>query len=136
MALGVWGVRRVRMDPHQLIVGGRSFGTLFLWVLLAGEIYTTFTFLGAAGSAYGQGAPAFYILCYGPVAYIVSYFLGPLIWRVSHERKLLTGPDFFVAQYGSQALGAWVSLVSVVFTVPYTTLATLGHPDVVAHRGL
>jgi SSS family solute:Na+ symporter len=126
VALGLWGVRRVRMDPQQLIVGGRSFGTLFLWVLLAGEIYSSFTFLGAAGWAYSKGAPAYYILCYATLAYILSYFLGPAIWRVSQEHKLLTGPDFFVARYGSQALGTWVSLVSVVFTVPYTTLQLTG----------
>lgn len=126
IALGVWGVRRVHMDPQQLIVGGRSFGTLLLWVLLAGEIYSSFTFLGAAGWAYGKGAPAFYILCYGPVAYILSYFMGPLIWRVSRERNLLTGPDFFVAQYGSRLLGVGVALVSVVFIVPYTTLQLSG----------
>jgi SSS family solute:Na+ symporter len=126
VALGVWGVRRVRMDPQQLILGGRSFGTLFLWVLLAGEIYTSFTFLGAAGWAYSKGAPAYYILCYATLAYILSYFLGPAIWRVSQERKLLTGPDFFVSQYGSQSLGTWVSLVSVCFTVPYTTLQLTG----------
>ena len=126
VALGLWGVRRVRMDPQQLIVGGRSFGTLFLWVLLAGEIYSSFTFLGAAGWAYGRGAPAFYILCYGTLAYVLSYFLGPAIWRVSQARGLLTGPDFFVAQYGSRALGAGVSLVGVLFTVPYTTLQLSG----------
>ncbi len=126
IGLGVWGVRRVQMDPQQLIVGGRSFGTLFLWVLLAGEIYSSFTFLGAAGWAYGKGAPAYYILCYGTLAYILSYYLGPLIWRVSQKHGLLTGPDFFVAQYGSRALGAWVSLVSVVFIVPYTTLQLSG----------
>ena len=126
IGLGVWGVRRVQMDPHQLIVGGRSFGTLFLWVLLAGEIYSSFTFLGAAGWAYGKGAPAFYILCYGTLAYILSYYLGPAIWRVSQEHGLLTGPDFFVARYGSRALGAWISLVSVVFIVPYMTLQLSG----------
>ena len=101
------------MDPQQLIVGGRSSDTLFLWVLLAGEIYSSFTFLGAAGCAYGQGASANYILCYGPLAYILSYYLGPLIWRVSRDHGLLTGLDFFVAQYGSRALGAWVSPGSV-----------------------
>jgi SSS family solute:Na+ symporter len=126
VGLGIWGVRRVRMDPQQLIVGGRSFGTLFLWVLLAGEIYTSFTFLGAAGWAYSKGAPAFYILCYATLAYILSYFLGPAIWRVSQEHKLLTGPDFFAAQYGSPVLGGLVSLVGVVFTVPYTTLQLTG----------
>jgi SSS family solute:Na+ symporter len=126
VGLGVWGVRRVQMDPAQLIVGGRSFGTVFLWVLLAGEIYSSFTFLGAAGWAYSKGAPAYYILCYATLAYILSYFLGPAIWRVSARHQLLTGPDFFVAQYGSRSLGAWVSLVGVVFAVPYTTLQLTG----------
>ncbi len=53
------------MDPQEYIVGSRSFGALLLWILLAGEIYTSFTFLGAAGWAYGKGAPAFYIMAYG-----------------------------------------------------------------------
>ena len=126
VALGFWGVRRVHMDPQEFVVGGRSFGTLLLWVLLAGEIYSSFTFLGAAGWAYGKGAPAFYILCYGPLAYILSYFLGPAIWRVSREHRLLTSPDFFAARYGSRPLGTWVAVVSVVFTVPYTTLQLSG----------
>jgi len=69
IVFGSVAVRRLDMNPEQYIVGGRSFGALFLWVLLAGEIYTSFTFLGAAGWAYGRGAPAFYILCYGAVAY-------------------------------------------------------------------
>ena len=126
VGLGFWGVRRVHMDPQEFVVGGRSFGTLLLWVLLAGEIYSSFTFLGAAGWAYGKGAPAFYILCYGPLAYILSYFLGPAIWRVSREHNLLTAPDFFAVRYGSRRLGTWVALVSVVFTVPYTTLQLSG----------
>jgi SSS family solute:Na+ symporter len=40
---------------------GRSFGTIFVFVLLAGEKYTTFTFLGVIGWAYGQSGPAFFI---------------------------------------------------------------------------
>ena len=49
------------------------------FLLMAGEIYTTFTFLGGSGWSYGRGAPAFYILCYGMVAYSFSYFLLPII---------------------------------------------------------
>ena len=55
IAFAVRSVRRIKMDPQQYIVGGRSFGTIFLWVLLAGEIYTSFTFLGMAGWAYEIG---------------------------------------------------------------------------------
>jgi hypothetical protein len=66
--LGIFGVRKIKMDPTQFIVGGRSLGAIFLWLLMAGEVYTSFTFLGAAGWAYSKGAPAFYIICYLTVA--------------------------------------------------------------------
>lgn len=126
LGLGVLGVRRMPMNPEQFIVGGRSFGALFLWLLLAGEIYTSFTFLGAAGWAYAKGAPAFYILCYGTIAYILSYFLLPPIWRLSQRHGFLTGPDFFTHQYGSRRLGGFVAIVGFVFLVPYATLQLTG----------
>jgi SSS family solute:Na+ symporter len=126
LCVGLFGVRKAHMDPQEFIVGGRSFGALFVWILLAGEIYTTFTFLGAAGWAYTRGAPAFYILCYGTVAYVISYFLSPAIWRIARDRNLLTGPDFFASQYGSKALGGLTAAVGFFFLVPYVTLQLSG----------
>ena len=49
IGFGIFGVRRIQMSPDQFILGGRSFGVIFLWLLSAGEVYTSFTFLGAAG---------------------------------------------------------------------------------------
>ena len=124
--LGLSGVRGVKMDPQEYIVGGRRIGALLLWLLLAGEIYTTFTFLGAAGWAYGKGAPAYYILCYGTIAYIISFFLAPAIHRIARERGYLTGPDFFTDRYGSRLLGALVALLGFLMLVPYVTLQLTG----------
>lgn len=126
LALGIFGVRRIPMNPEQFIVGGRSFGALFLWLLLAGEIYTSFTFLGAAGWAYGKGAPAFYILCYGTLAYILSYFLLPPIWRLARDHGFLTGPDLLAHQYASKPLGALAACVGFIFLIPYATLQLTG----------
>lgn len=119
-------VRRIKMDPQQYIVGGRSFGTILLWVLLAGEIYTTFTFLGIAGLSYSQGAPAFYVMSYGVCAYIIGYFLTPAIWRVAKDANLLTGPDFFETRYQSRALGVACALLWFVMIVPYVALQLSG----------
>jgi SSS family solute:Na+ symporter len=126
IAFALNGVRRIKMDPSQYIVGGRSFGTLFLWVLLAGEIYTTFTFLGIAGLSYSQGAPAFYVMAYGGCAYVIGYFLAPAVWRVAKEKNLLTGPDFFETRYNSRALGVSVALLQFVMVVPYVALQLSG----------
>jgi solute:Na+ symporter, SSS family len=119
-------VRRLKMDPQQYLVGGRSFGTFFLWVLLAGEIYTSFSFLGAAGWAYGFGAPAFYILAYGTCGYVIGYFTLPAIWKIATEKQLLTAPDFFVDRFKSRALGVAVGVLQFFLLVPYVTLQLSG----------
>jgi hypothetical protein len=111
VAFALYSVRRIKMDPTQYIVGGRSFGALFLWILLAGEVYTSFTFLGAAGWAYGKGAPAFYILAYGTIGYIIGYFYLPEVWRIGKAKGLLTSPDFFQARYGSKVLTTSVAVL-------------------------
>ena len=124
--LGLLSRRGHTMSLEQWSVGGRGFGSVLVFVLMAGEIYTTFTFLGGSGWAYGKGAPAMYILCYLTLGYTISYFLLPAIWRYAQGRQLLSQADFFVAKYESPALGVLVALVSVAALVPYLVLQLKG----------
>ena len=126
LALGVLARHGRTMTLEKWSVGGRGFGTIFVFLLMAGEIYTTFTFLGGSGWAYGKGAPTFYILCYGAIAYALSYFLLPPIWRYATDHRLISQADFFVSKYRSPWLGVLVSLVSVAAIVPYLVLQLKG----------
>jgi SSS family solute:Na+ symporter len=126
IALGLLARRGHEMSLEQWSIGGRGFGAIFVFLLMAGEIYTTFTFLGGSGWAYGKGAPAFYILCYCALAYSASYVMLPVIWRYAQPRRLVSQADFFVSKYDSRALGVLVSLVSVVALVPYLVLQLKG----------
>jgi len=126
LGLGVVARRGRRMSLEQWTVGGRGFGTLFVFLLSAGEIYTTFTFLGGSGWAYGRGAPTFYILAYGSLAYVISYWLLPAIWRYATAERLHTQPDFFARKYDSSALGVLVAIVGVVALIPYMVLQLKG----------
>ena len=60
--LGVRAGARRRMDLEQWTVGGRGFGMVLMYLLMAGEVYTTFSFLGTSGWAYSKGGPTLYIL--------------------------------------------------------------------------
>ncbi len=126
VALALLARRGHEMSLEQWSVGGRGFGAIFVFLLMAGEIYTTFTFLGGSGWAYGRGAPALYILCYGAIAYCMSYFLLPVIWRYAQERRLVSQADYFVQKYESRALGVLVAGVSVAALVPYLVLQLKG----------
>src|SRR4051794_15875972 len=124
--LGIRAQKGKDMSLEQWSVGGRGFGTIFVFLLMAGEIYTTFTFLGGSGWAYGKGGPTYYILGYGCLAYIMSYWLLPAIWKYAKEKKLMSQSDFFVSKYKSPALGVFVSIVGVVALIPYLVLQLKG----------
>lgn len=124
--LGIRARKGKDMNLEQWTVGGRGFGTIFVFLLMAGEIYTTFTFLGGSGWAYSKGGPTFYIIAYGALAYVLSYWLLPAIWRYAKEHKLVSQSDFFVSKYNSPYLGILVSLVGVAALIPYLVLQLQG----------
>src|SRR6266581_2888708 len=119
------GVRR-KMNLEQWTVGGRGFGALLMYLLMAGEVYTTFSFLGASGWAYSRGGPTLYIMAYLTLAYVVSFFFLPQIWEMGREYGLQTQSDFFSVRYGNKYLAAFVCVVGVAFLIPYLQLQLTG----------
>src|ERR1700733_7403494 len=126
LALGFLARRGQQMGLGQWTVADRSFGAPLVFLLMAGEIYTTFTFLGCSGFAYGRGGPVYYILCYATLAYVISYFMLPPIWRYARDNPLYSRAVFFPAKYASRWLGALVSLVGIVALIPYLVLQFKG----------
>ncbi len=124
--LGVYAGRRMKMNLENWAVGGRRFGVILIWLLMAGEIYTTFTFLGASGWAYSRGAPTFYILIYGALAYTLSFFILPPIWKAGKAYGLHTQPDFFIKRYQSRWLGVLVAAIGIFSIIPYLQLQLTG----------
>ncbi|EFV12994.1 hypothetical protein HMPREF9336_02153 [Segniliparus rugosus ATCC BAA-974] len=134
-ALGaVWlAARRRAKDLSEWAVGGRSFGAVMVFVLFAGENFTTFTLLGAAGWAYDKGVAAVYSSCYAPLACVLSYWYLPKIWRYAKEHRSVSQSDYLRSAYRSKALGVIVTLVGVVAMVPYLALQLKGLA-IIAHE--
>ena len=124
--VGFYAGTRRKMDLEQWTVGDRGFGMLLVWLLMAGEVYTTFTFLGASGWAYSKGAPVLYILGYQPLMYVVSFFILPPVWEVGRKYRLQTQADFFRVRYESEYLAAFVALVGIIFIIPYLQVQLTG----------
>ncbi len=125
-ALGFYAGTRHKMSLEQWTVGSRGFGPLLMLLLMAGETYTTFSFLGASGWAYSRGGPALYILGYLPLAYVIGFFILPPVWELGRQHRLQTQPDFFLAQYGNKYLAAFVAGVGAVFIIPYLLIQLIG----------
>jgi SSS family solute:Na+ symporter len=124
--IGVLAGARRKMDLEQWTVGGRGFGAVLMYLLMAGETYTTFAFLGASGWAYSRGGPTLYILAYLTLAYVVSFFILPPIWEAGRKYGMQTQSDFFSVRYGNKYLAGFVCIVGIASFIPYLQLQLTG----------
>lgn len=116
------GLRAGKMSADSWALGGRSFGRWLTWFIMAGEVYTAFAFLGGSGWAYSRGGPVFYILGYGALGYVVGYHLLPRFTKYGHKHGLITQGDLVEYLYNDRALGILVSVIGVLFLLPYLQL--------------
>jgi solute:Na+ symporter, SSS family len=122
----VLAARGRKVDMQEWAIGGRSFGGVLVWFLSAGEIYTTFAFLGGSGLLYAEGAPAFYILANVPLAYTIGYWLLPRIWNMSRRHDFYTQGEYFHRRFNTRWLQVLVALVAIIGLVSYTQLQLTG----------
>jgi len=125
-AVGFFAGRRRELNLEEWAVAGRGLGLVLVWILLAGETFTTFSVLGISGWIYTKGGPTLYVLAYLSLGYVFIFFFGPSLWEVGRRYGLQTIGDFFAQRYGSRLLAAVVGIAGVVFMVVYLQLQLTG----------
>ena len=113
-------------DLTDWSVGGRSLGLILTLVLMAGETYTSLSYLGLAGWSYTNGISALYVAAYLSVGMSISYLVGPLLWNYAREHNLLNISDIVAHRFGSPWLGAVIAVVATVIVLPYIQLQITG----------
>src|SRR3954465_6421333 len=126
LGLGIAAGRGRDTNVEEWSVGGRSFGVILTWVLLAGECYTSFSYLGAAGWAYGYGAPILYLVGYMATGYATVYLFAPMVWGYAKRHKLISVSDILAHRFRSKRFGIVVAAVATIALLPYIQLQIQG----------
>ncbi|MBY8857917.1 sodium:solute symporter family protein [Nocardia sp. CA2R105] len=126
VAIGVLSGRGRERSMSEWSVSGRGLGTLFVLLLMAGESYTSFSFLGAAGWSYRYGVPIFYLIAYLSTGLVAAYFVAPLLWTYCARHGLMSIADIAEFRFGSRALGVVVAVICTIFLIPYVQLQIQG----------
>jgi SSS family solute:Na+ symporter len=125
-AIGFLAASRRQLNLEEWAVAGRGLGLLLVWILLAGETFTTYSVLGISGWIYSKGGPTLYVMVYLTLAQIVVFFFGPALWEVGRRFHMQTLGDFFARRYGSRLLAATVAVAGVLFLTVYLQLQLTG----------
>jgi Na+/proline symporter len=131
IVLGLLSSRGRDRGLAEWSVSSRGLGTVFIWVLMAGETYTSFSFLGTAGWSFSYGVPVLYLVAYLTTGFAVAYVVGPALWTYASRHRLISIADIAEHRFRSRRLGMLVAVVATVFLVPYIQVQIQGMSVVV-----
>ena len=103
----------------EFAVAGRTLGFVVTACLMGGAVFSAFSFLGAPGWAFDQGAPAYYILVYVAFGILPWYIIGPKIQRIGKRLDLYTMSGFFYNRYKHKAIPVVVAIIALLAFIQY-----------------
>jgi SSS family solute:Na+ symporter len=117
----------LKQKAEDFFVASGQFSTVLFFFLAVGETYSITTVLGFPGGVYANGTGFItWFLGYILLAFVVGYFLNPLIWRAGRVHGAITLPDLFRRHFDSRALEVVVTLTALLFLVPLGMQQFLG----------
>lgn len=110
----------------DFFVQSRSMSAFILFFTVQATWWSAFAFLGASSNYYQNGPVYWTTLAWDVLFGLLFYLLGKRIWFYGKERGYLTATDFFLDLYGFKPLGLLVTLIMMIFTIPYFELQITG----------
>src|SRR3954462_4656497 len=121
---------------HEWGLGGRRFGTVIIWFLLGGDLYTAYTFVAVPALMFGAGAPGFFAVPYTIMVYPLMFAVFPRLWSVARAKGYVTAADFVRGRFGSATLALAIAVTGIVATMPYIALQLVGIAVVLEGLGI
>src|SRR5438105_7949701 len=89
---------------HEWGLAGRRFGTVIVWFLLGGDLYTAYTFIAVPALMFGAGALGFFAVPYTIMVYPLMFVVFPKLWSVARAQGYITAADFVRGRFSSSSL--------------------------------
>jgi solute:Na+ symporter, SSS family len=124
--LGIRAARGQQQSVSEHVVAGRGLPLLLVFFIAVGEIYSSLSFLGQPGWAYAYGVPILWATMNGTMVAMVSFWLGPKIWKLGKEHNFYTQAQFLGHFYKSPLLRNTVAAVSLIALIPYVSVQIIG----------
>lgn len=121
----------------DFLVGGRTFPAWLIYFLAVGEVYSIGTMIGFPSGIYVEGAGhGIWFLGYILLAYVIGYFLAPLVWRAAHRYGAMTVPDVFGRHFSSRKLELMTCATLLLALIPWGQYQFIGLQVVLSGLGL
>ena len=130
MAIPLWmgAVANKKSLPttEDFFVQGRAMGSLAVFFTVAATWWSSFAFLGSNAYFYTMGPVYWTAIAWNIFFGVLYYLVGKRVWFYGKKFNCITPSDFFNVHYKSKTLNLIVTLVMLLFTLPYLQIQLTG----------
>jgi len=123
---------------EDFFVQGRAMGSFAVFFTVAATWWSSFAFLGSNAYFYTKGPVYWTAIAWNIFFGVLYYLVGKRVWFYGKKFNCITPSDFFNVHYQSKTLNMLITLVMLLFTLPYLQIQLTGGAYLieVASKGL
>ena len=127
LGMAAYGYKVSAKTAEDYMLAGRTIGVVVMFFFVLFAVSSSWTFYGYPGFLYLHG-PSYIYFVWGSVAGFAALymFLGPRLWAIARLNRFLSPVEVLAERYESPFLRVILSLMLLVFIVPYVGIQPLG----------
>lgn len=126
LGIAVYVSRNESKDIKEFTTTSSGLGTFILALTLSATYHSSYAFLGAPGFAYQHGIGWWANGIWTVFPGVLFWFLGRRYWYLGRKKNYLSMAQLLSDAYRSKVLGALITIITLIFTLPYVAIQAIG----------
>ncbi len=125
LGIAVYAARRDQRNIRDFATGG-GLGIFILTLTFSATYHSAYAFMGAGGFAYKNGIGWWCNGLWTVLPGVLFWVWGRRFWFLGKRYGFMSVSDYVTDLYQSRAVGTLVTLITMVFTIPYVAIQAIG----------
>ncbi|NCB30171.1 MAG: sodium:solute symporter family protein [Clostridia bacterium] len=126
LGIAYYASKQDKKNIKDFATAGSSLGIFVLTLTFSATYHSAYAFLGAPGFVYANGVGWWVNGIWTVFPGILFWVIGRRFWFLGQTRGYISMAQYISDVYQSKAIGLLVTIIALVFTVPYVAMQAIG----------
>lgn len=126
LGIAFYASRQDKKNIKDFATAGSSLGVFVLTLTFSATYHSSYAFLGASGFVYNNGVGWWVNGIWTVFPGVMFWVIGRRFWYLGKTRGYISMSQYISDVYQNKTIGLLVTIIALVFTVPYVAMQAIG----------
>lgn len=126
IGLALYASKQDKKNIKDFATAGSSLGVFVLTLTFSATYHSSYAFMGAAGFCYNNGVGWWVNGIWTVFPGVLFWIIGRRFWLLGKRRGYISMAQYISDVYQCRTLGLLVTVITMIFTVPYVAMQAIG----------